>query len=251
MQKKYIFLTFLLMAMIFIVAFVAERNNCDSSISEQFHFKSRKCTEMSPAKLLVTSLSSDRFISVDNLAQKVISEDPTYILIDIRDKKEFDKYSLPRAINVPFKNILKVNNSEPFYKSSAYTKVIFSNNTLLADQAWIIMRRMGCKNIKVLDGGLNRFFLTLMDPVKPKETESQQAFDMYRFRKSAGVYFGMPNPQEFIPAQELATYRAKWKIDVAPRTKSVINRKSPVKKKIKVVKKKVEKEEEEEEDEGC
>jgi len=90
MQKKYIFLTFLLMAMIFIVAFVAERNNCDSSISEQFHFKSKKCTAMSPAKLLVTALSTDRFLGVDDLAEKIISEDPTYILIDIRRKNGFN-----------------------------------------------------------------------------------------------------------------------------------------------------------------
>ena len=255
MQKKYIFLTFLLMAMIFVVAFVAERNNCDSSISEQFHFKSKKCTAMSPEKLLITALSSDRFIGVDDLAQKIISEDPTYILIDIREKEEFQKYSLPGAINVPFKNILKVNDSEPFYKSSAYIKVIFSNNTMLADQAWIIMRRMGCKNIKVLDGGLNRFFLTLMNPAKPKETDSQQAFDMYRFRKSAGIYFGMPNPQEFIPKQQLAIYKAKRKIEIAPRVHSAKSNgnkaKSQVKKQVKIIKKKQGEDEEDEEDEGC
>ncbi len=251
MQKRYMFLTFLILAMIFVIAFVAERNNCDSSISGQFHFKSKKCKELSPAKLLVTSLSTDRFIGVDELASKIIAEDPTYILIDIRDKYQFEKYSLPGAINVPFNKIPEVNDKEPFYKSSAYVKVIYSNNTLLADQAWIILRRMGCKNIKVLDGGLNSFFLTLMTPTKPKQTDSGDAFDLYRFRKSAGGYFGMPNPQEFFPAQQLAIYKAKRKIDIAPRTKMTDGNRAKVKKKVKLVKKKENKIEEEEEDEGC
>jgi len=253
MQKKYIFLTLLLTAMMFIVAIVAERNNCDSSISEQFHFKSKKCTKLTPTKLLVNSLSSDRYISVDQLASKIIDEDPTYILIDIRDKTEFDKYTLPGAINVPFKKILEVNDKEPFYKSSAYIKVIFSNSTLLSDQVWIIMRRAGCKNIKVLDGGLNDFFLTLMDPKKPAETDSNAEFDKYRFRKAAAVYFGMPNPQEFIPAQQLARYKAKRKVFKTPNSNIQGNNSShTIKKTVKLTQKKIEKPaEEDEEDEGC
>lgn len=257
MQKRYIFLASLILAMMFIVAFVAERNNCDSSISEQFHFKSKKCTKLSPINLLVTSLSTDRFITVDELATKIIGEDPSYILIDIRDAEEFKDYSLPGAINVPFKTILAENENKPFYKSPAYIKVIYSNNTLLSDQAWIIMRRAGCKNIKVLEGGLNSFFLTLMDPVKPKETDSNVEFEKYRFRKSAGVYFGMPNPQEFIPAQQLAIYRAKRVV----RNRSIVNKTTKakvvnndvkvVKKKVELTKKKAKVEEEEEEDEGC
>ena len=68
---------------------------------------------------------------------------------------------------------------------------------------------------------------------------------LYSFRKAAGVYFGMPNPQEFIPEQELVTPEAKTQVDYTQKTKVAPNKKT-----VKLEKKKVI-EEEEEEDEGC
>jgi 3-mercaptopyruvate sulfurtransferase SseA len=114
----------------------------------------------------------------------------------------------------------------------------------MSDQAWIIMRRSGCKNMKVLEGGLNKFFLTLMDPPKPTETDPSEVFEKYSFRKAAGIYFGMPNPQEFIPEQQIVLRKAKTRGKYAPKAKVPQGKKS-----VKLEKKK--EVEEEEEDEGC
>jgi rhodanese-related sulfurtransferase len=243
MQKKYVLLTMLIFFMFFIVAIVAERNNCDSSISSTLGFKSPNCSRFTPEKLLIEALRTDRYISLDELAEKVISEDPTYILVDIRDKKQFESYCLPGSINIPFEKLL--DNEYSDFKSEAYIKVIYSNSTLLSDRAWILLRRKGCKSIKVLDGGLNEFFTTLMDPPKPLETDPEKEFEKYRFRKAAAVYFGMPNPYEFIPEYKQAAGN-KYQKNIPFSASSKVKRKvKPAPKQI------VEPELEEEEDEGC
>ena len=245
MQKKYILLTILIFLMVFIVAIVAERNNCDSSVSSTLGFKSENCYKFTPEKLLVEAMGSSRYIDLDELAEKIISEEPTYILVDIRDEKQFNSYSLPGAINIPFEKLLDKENDNSEFKSDAYKKILFSNSTLLSDQAWMILRRKGCKNIKILDGGLNKFFTTLMDPPKPSETDPEEEFEKYSFRKAAAVYFGMPNPYEFIPEYKPPNRKSDQR--TMPRATS------NVKKRVKPVPKKPEPapEEEEEEDEGC
>ena len=247
MQKKYILLTILIFLMVFVIAIVAERNDCNSSISSTLGFQSPKCSKFSPEKLLVEALSSNRYIDLDELAEKIISEDPSYILVDIRDKNQYEAYSLPGALNIPFAHLLNKENDNLEFKSDAYKKILYSNETLLADRAWMILRRKGCKNIKVLNGGLNKFFTVLMNPPKPKETDPAIEFEKYSFRKAAGVYFGMPNPSEFIPQFDLQNNKSGKYLK---RNKKTI----AIKRKVKPVLKKPDKpkpEEEEEEDEGC
>lgn len=245
MQKKYILLTILIFLMVFIVAIVAERNNCDSSVSSVLGFKSENCYKFTPEKLLVETIGTNRFVDLDELAEKVISEDPTYILIDIRDEKQFKSYTLPGAINIPFEKLLDKENDNLEFKSDAYNKVLFSNSTLLSDQAWMVLRRKGCKNIKVLDGGLNKFFITLMDPPKPLETDPEEEFEKYSFRKAAAVYFGMPNPYEFIPEYQPPKRNTDYRRLPGPASSGLKKKIKPVPKKVVPV------EEEEEEDEGC
>ncbi len=244
MQKKYILLTILIFLMVFIIAIVAERNNCDSSISSTLGFKSENCYKFNPEKLLVEAIGNSRFINLDDLAEKVISQDPTYILIDIRDKKQFDTYSLPHAINIPFDKLLEKENERANFKSDAFNKILYANNTLLSDQAWMVLRRNGCKNIKVLNGGLNKFFMTLMNPPKPLETDPEEEFEKYRFRKAAAIYFGMPNPFEFIPDYKVSN-------NVVDKRRMPGQAFLPVKRKVKPVAKKKVKQISEEEDEGC
>jgi len=82
-----------------------------------------------------------------------------------------------------------------------------------------------------------------MNPPKPKETDPVIEFEKYDFRKAAAVYFGMPNPAEFIPEQELFVTKPPFH----PKPKTVKRKVKPVLKKPK----QPPVEEEEEEDEGC
>lgn len=176
LRKRYYFLSFGIIALAFGLLLLPD-------------YKKNEIT--SPEKLLKEIISPARYMSTDNLADKLINQDPSILLIDVRDKKSFEAYSLPNAINVPLDSLLTISN-ERFLNQAQYEVVFYSNDDVKADQAWQICKRLAYKNLHVLKGGLNEWFATIINPSLPTEEMSEIEFKKYNFRRSASVYFGMP-----------------------------------------------------------
>ncbi len=54
----------------------------------------------------------------------------------------------------------------------------------------MITRQLGYTNNYVLEGGLNYWFDTILNPQKPASTSSDEEFAKYDFRKGAGQALG-------------------------------------------------------------
>ena len=145
--------------------------------------------------LLSHAVSSERYISTDKLAHKIISLDPSFILIDVRDESQYTAYSLPNAINIPLENLLN-DESINYLNQDQFDVVLFSNDNFYADQAWLLCDRLGFKNLRVLKGGLNQWFSTIINPEKPTENMPSDAFKVYAMRKAASMYFGVVYPDQ-------------------------------------------------------
>ncbi len=201
MQKRYIFIIFLLAAMVLALLLLPKVFYCVNDDGCKIKMSSKDCKNIHPQALLLEAISSERYITVDELSSAIIGEDPSYELVDIRSTEDFEKYSLPKAINLPFDTIMDEKN-EAFFDTDDYKIILFSNGTVMADQIWSLLRRKGYKNIMVLKGGLNEFYQTILNPQKPVDTDPKDAFALYDFRKAAGPYFGLPNPDEYTPKLE-------------------------------------------------
>ena len=210
MSKRYILLAVIAISTTLLLALLPAKKYRNNVARDKMHLKTSQSKGESVEDILLTSLNNERYLTVDELSAKIIEEDPSYLIVDIRDSLQFNNYSLPGSINIPFEKMLDIDNLS-YFINPAYTKVLISNGTLMSDQAWMIMRREGFKNVKVMKGGLNEFFNVLIDPVKPKETDPSEFFDQYSFRKAAGVYFGMPNPKDFIPEGDNLILNVKTK----------------------------------------
>lgn len=143
-----------------------------------------------PEVFLQNILSSERYISTDQLADRMVKRDPALLLLDTRSEEEFQKFSLPNAVNVPLDEFFN-EELNPYLDQDIYDVVLFSNDHFVADEVWLMGNRMGYKNLYVLQGGLNSWFNTIIDPPKPTETQPKVAFDLYAFRQAAGMYFGV------------------------------------------------------------
>ncbi|MDP2087996.1 MAG: rhodanese-like domain-containing protein [Flavobacteriaceae bacterium] len=150
-----------------------------------------KSDEKSPSKLMAEFMSTERYINADELAEKLVNKDPSILLIDLRSKAEFDKYHIPSAINIPFETLLNEEN-ESIINQDRVSLIFYSNDHLLADQAWFLTNSNGYKNLIVLKEGLNGFYETILNPVIPSEGMPQEDFERYTFRKAAGIFFGVP-----------------------------------------------------------
>ncbi len=173
-KKRYVFLTVLLLAIVFITIFIPEKQNRE---------------QIEPEELLAELKDETRFFTTDEIAEKIIMEDPSLQLIDVRSPEEFEQYGLPGAINIPIENILDTEWTESL-NQDIKTNVFYSNGTIYSSQAWLIIRRLNYKNSYVLKGGLNEWFSTIIMPKAPSSVEDDHAMDVYQFRKGASLFFG-------------------------------------------------------------
>ncbi len=152
--------------------------------------KYKKNEGIKPELFVKNAISSERFISTDVLADRLVNQDPVILLVDTRSEKEFNDYSLPNALNIPLKDFLN-EDFDGFINQDIYDVILYSNDSFYADQAWMIGNRLGYTNLYVLEGGLNKWFNTIINPKYPEETMPKEAFELYSFRKAAGMYFGV------------------------------------------------------------
>lgn len=151
--------------------------------------KTNKPNVLSSDELLDEVNSSVQFVSPDAVAEQIIEQDPFLQLIDVRTPEEFEKFSLPGAINIPLSQLLS---DEYAYilNQSDYTNVFYSNGTIFASQAWMLTRMKGYENNYVLMGGLNYWAETIMNPEAPPATSPNEEIAKYNFRKGASQVLG-------------------------------------------------------------
>ena len=68
--------------------------------------------------------------------------------------------------------------------------VFYSTGTLYSHQAWMILRQLGYENNYVLQGGLNYWFDTIMNPQAPRASSPDEEIARYEFAKGASGFFG-------------------------------------------------------------
>ena len=183
--------------------------------------KFEKHEGIKPEQLLSNAISSERYISSDEIAHKIINQDPSFLLIDVRDEESYEKYSLPNSINIPLENLL-TDDSESLLNQDQFDVILFSNDNFYADQAWLLCDRLDYKNLRVLEGGINTWYTTIINPTIPKENQPASDFELYSFRKAASMYFGVVYPEPIIiepvkkkaPPKKVITVKKKKKMPV-------------------------------------
>jgi rhodanese-related sulfurtransferase len=162
-----------------------------------------------PYKLTAKELLSEantrtQYITPDVVADMIIKKDPALRLIDVRSQDEFEKFSLPGAINIPAADLLSDKYSD-ILNQDIRMNIFFSNGTVAANEAWMITRQLGYTNNFVLEGGLNFWFENILNPQKPASTSPDEEFAKYDFHKSAGMALGGGGAVQVIDNQASAS----------------------------------------------
>ncbi len=140
-------------------------------------------------QLLEEVKSGTQFMQPDEVADMLIQKDPSFQLIDVRSADEYEKFNLPNSINIPLVDVLNPEWDE-YINQDVKLNVFYSNGTNDANQAWMITRQLGFKNNYVLQGGVNYWAETIMNPEAPKTTSPNEEIIKYNLRKGAGMALG-------------------------------------------------------------
>jgi rhodanese-related sulfurtransferase len=145
--------------------------------------------KLSPEDLLEHVNSGMQYFSPDEVAHMLVSKDPSLVLIDVRSEDEYEKFHLQGAINIPLSSLLDPQWTNYLNQDLRYN-VFYSNGTVNANQAWMLCRQLGYRNNYVLQGGLNYWAETIMNPEAPASTSPNEELAKYDFRKGAGQALG-------------------------------------------------------------
>lgn len=197
MKLKYVISAALFILLGFILVILPDRSESD---------------DLEPEMLLQEIIDPGRFLTTDMIAERLVNDDPSLFLVDVRSIYDYEEFTLPGAFNIPLEEIL-LDEWQGYLSQYGKDVVFFSNGSIRADKAWILSRREGHKEIFVMKGGLNEWFRTVMNPVPPPQTAPKEAFELYSFRRGAAQYFTGGNtiePPE-VEAEKVTISRKKKK----------------------------------------
>jgi rhodanese-related sulfurtransferase len=140
--------------------------------------------KLTPEQMLEAANNMEMYFTSDDLADLMIKKDPSIQLIDVRPVDQFEKFSLPNAINIPLTDLLSEQYRDVLDQGVKYN-IFYSNGTSDAVKAWMITRQLGWENNFVLQGGLNYWAETIMNPQQPASTSANDEIAKYEFRKGA------------------------------------------------------------------
>jgi rhodanese-related sulfurtransferase len=145
--------------------------------------------KLTSSQLLEEIKSGTQLVQPDQVADMLVNKDPYLQLIDVRSPEEYDKFHLPGALNIPLDDILS-DQWAGIIDQDVYMNVLYSNGTTAANQAWMLIRQLGYSNNYVMEGGLNYWVETILNPVAPASTNPNDEFAKYDFRQGAGMVLG-------------------------------------------------------------
>jgi rhodanese-related sulfurtransferase len=163
-----------------------------------------------PEKLLTGIIDEKTYLTVDQVARFVVSEDSTIQLIDLRKPEEFRSVNIPGSINIPYADLTK---SDPgsFLSDRNIKYIFYSNGDFESNYALVIARGVNIANTFVMKGGLNEWFGTVMNSSFSGERISVRENALYENRIRARRLFtemnSMPDSlkRRFLEAKHLAT----------------------------------------------
>ena len=105
-------------------------------------------------------ITEKHLLSTQDLYKEI--ETKKYVLVDIRTPREFIGEHLPEATNIPYERILD-EEFESFFKENDRIKVLYDNNDVWSNAAWMILTQYGYENLVVLRGGMEGWDATIED----------------------------------------------------------------------------------------
>ena len=109
-------------------------------------YKKPKFSYQIDSKAMLEKVSeTSNFVSLDEIT------DDSFVLVDIRDRYEFNKGSLENAVNMPFPELLTDENTALLnqWQTENKTVVLFGQNTTDVSTPFMLLHQIGYTNLKM------------------------------------------------------------------------------------------------------
>jgi rhodanese-related sulfurtransferase len=162
-----------------------------------------------PKKLLSEVLDNSTYMSVDQVARFMVTEDSSVQVIDLRSPEEFRKANIPGSVNIPYDKLLE-NEQINLLSNGKNKNIFYSNGDFESNFALAISRGLNYKNTYAMKGGLNEWYNTVMNSNFKGEKISARENALFEYRTRAKKMFTEMNSlpdslkMKFIQSKHLA-----------------------------------------------
>jgi rhodanese-related sulfurtransferase len=141
-----------------------------------------------PADLLAQVLRDDVSLTADEVAEFIVSDDPSISLIDLRTEAEYRIKAIPGAINVPWAEFIK-SDPDKWLGNREVRTVFYSTGNTESDYALVFARGMGYENCNILAGGIAEWERKILDTEFKGERITARENALYETRRRAGEMY--------------------------------------------------------------
>ncbi len=150
--------------------------------------REKQVKQLDPATLAIAYNEPSRFLTIDDVTHRLITKDPSLVLIDVRPAEQFKTFAIPGSINIPLDSLLTPS-AVQLFSARDLDKVMYSNAAVWSDQAWLLLKRLDMPKVFVMDGGVNNWFASIVQAVEPLPTAPREEFDLYSLHIAANQHF--------------------------------------------------------------
>ncbi len=136
------------------------------------------------------------------LAERLLGDPDSVLLIDVRPAEEFQTFHLPNAVNLDVAELLGERGTDLLAAHPNKLVVLCSNGMTHPAQAWTELARRGHANVRVLEDGLDGFVRDVLTPpsLRPAMTEASAALALPHFERSVAAFLPRSAAQDGAPA---------------------------------------------------
>ncbi|HUI30953.1 MAG TPA: YeeE/YedE thiosulfate transporter family protein [Candidatus Acidoferrales bacterium] len=143
---------------------------------------------------LIEKVTSQNYIAthptatmeVDELAFRIVDQEPNIRIIDIRQPAEYAKLALPGSSNIQMNDFFSKDAVSSFSQRHM-KKVIVGDSEAEERTACLLLHELGYENLSVLKGGFDEFNKTILNPSMFVPTGTRWDADVKEFRENARI----------------------------------------------------------------
>ncbi len=143
---------------------------------------------------LLTENQVDK-ITPPGLADWIIKGKADFRLLDIRSEKEYNKYHIPVAENLPGADLYEAK----FLPTEKL--IICGNDGVQTAQGWFLLKAKKYKSVYVLDGGIKNWENEILFPKIPDNPTEDQQKEVDKIKQVSRFFGGTPMTGESEPSQ--------------------------------------------------
>ncbi len=138
--------------------------------------------KISSEETLEVSIERADLVSPEKFMHIYYTKDSLYRFVDLRHENEFVKNSLPDAINIPVNKLLS-EKYENIVNQDKKINIFYSSKEFVAFNAYMILKQIGYKNNRILQGDYEYIKKNIIDNYAPMNGYYKDEKARYDFAK--------------------------------------------------------------------